>query len=51
MTSRLLDIRLVRHPAYTTMLMWWMGAKPEYAAFAQVIALTEIWKREQQESV
>jgi len=51
MTNRLLDIRLVRHPAFTTMLMWWMGARAEQARFAQLISLTEIWKREQQEGV
>ena len=50
MTSRLLDIRLVRHPAYLTVLMFWMGARAQDAALAQVIALTEIWKREQQVS-
>ena len=47
MSSLFLDIRLVRNPAYTTMLMWWMGARAQDAALAQLIAITEIWKREQ----
>lgn len=46
--NRLLDLRLVRHPAYPTMLMWWMGARIEHARFAQLIAIVEIWKRQQE---
>jgi hypothetical protein len=50
MTNRFLDFRLVRQPAYTTMLRWWMGASAQDAALAQLIAITEIWKRNQQEA-
>jgi len=49
MTNRFLDFRLVRQPAYTTMLRWWMGASAQDAALAQLIAITEIWKRNQQD--
>jgi hypothetical protein len=47
MSTYRIGTRFITHPAYTTILMWWIGARAEDAALAQVVALIEICKREQ----
>ena len=38
-------VSVVTHPAYSTMLMWYMGVRSDDARFAQLIAFNDLINR------